>query len=233
MNIVVCDDEQLYVDKLNRILKEIFIAKNISVTIKSFTSGKDCTEYLLNHDTDIVFLDIFLADSMGTEIAMDLRLAGKTFKLIFLTTSNEFAAESFQAKASYYLLKPPTHASILQALNNADVFKVDELISIDVGSDTIHLNPHNIIAVEVIDKYCYIYTVNGTIKKYCPFKIFSEKLVQPFFMQVNRSVIVNFNHVDRLDDNCFVLKNGLNVQIKTRGSKAIRDQYIQWLFANI
>lgn len=232
MNIVVCDDEQVHIDALSSILHEIFVAKKLPLTITAFTSGKQCVRHLLNYHTDLVFLDIFLADSMGTDIAMDLRLANRDFKLIFLTNSNEFAAESFQAKASYYLLKPPTYDSIWQALHSAQVFVQDTPLYIDTGKEIMQLVPGMIIAIEVSGKYCSVYTVNGCIKKYCAFKKFTEQLTQPFFTQANRNVLINFNYVDKIEEDRFIMKNGLHVLIKTRGNKSIRDQYIQWLFTN-
>lgn len=233
MDIIICDDEQFYIDQLRNILLDLFSAKKIPLNIIIFNSGKECVQYLLSHDVDLVFLDIFLGDSIGTDMAMELRLAGKNFKLIFLSTSNEFAADSFRVRASYYLLKPPTQESVLQALNVARVFAQMEIINVDTGIDIFQLNTDELIAIEVYDKYCHIHTVNGSMSKYCALKKIYAQLTQPCFVQVNRSFVINFNYVEKLDKTCFVMKNGMSIQLKSRGARLMREQYIKWLFGTL
>mgnify|MGYP000721319838 FL=1 len=42
----------------------------------------------------------------GVETAKRIRALDKNVMLVFVTTSNEFASESYAVKANFYLLKP-------------------------------------------------------------------------------------------------------------------------------
>ena len=233
MRIVLCDDDTAILESTQALLEQIFRERCINVELATFTSYEQCYQYLQNSDTDILILDIYLGQRLGTDLALRLRQQGKKFKLIFLTTSNEFASESFAAEASYYLLKPLTKEALLKGLDHCLPTNTETPIAIDTGRTTLHLNPAKIIMVEVQDKYCFFYTTSGVIKEYCTFTKVIEALTQPYFLSVHRSAIINMHFVERLEDDVFYLKNGSTVTSKIRGGKAVKDKYMAWLFENM
>lgn len=233
MRIVLCDDDTAILESTQALLEQIFRERCINVELATFTSYEQCYQYLQNSDTDILILDIYLGHQLGTDLALRLRQQGKKFKLIFLTTSNEFASESFAAEASYYLLKPLTKEALLKGLDHCLPTNTETPIAIDTGRTTLHLNPAKIIMVEVQDKYCFFYTTSGVIKEYCTFTKVLEALTQPYFLSVHRSAIINMHFVERLEDDVFYLKNGSTVTSKIRGGKAVKDKYMAWLFENM
>jgi DNA-binding LytR/AlgR family response regulator len=233
MNIVICDDEFPCIKNLTAILSEVLKYKNIPLKLRTFSTGQSCLNYLTSNTPDLVFLDIFLPDINGTDLAMKLRRQGHTFKLVFLTTSNEFAQESFQAQASYYLLKPATTSKILDALEACQFFSKTQEINFTANSTTIQLIPEKILSVEIVNRACEITTTTGSLKSYVPFHTFTKRLTFPPFLLVNRGTLINLNHVQRLGEDYFLLNNGHKVLIKSRGIKPIKDAYKQWLLDNI
>lgn len=233
MNIVICDDELSCIKDLTAILHQLLDSKQIQLHLRVFTTGLSCLEYLTSNTPDLVFMDIFLPDINGTELALKLRRQGHSFKLVFLTTSNEFAQESFQAHASYYLLKPATPATVLDALEACHFFVKTQEIVITTAGTTLRLIPEKIISVEVINRACELQTTVEIMKSYAPFHVFTDHLTFPPFLLVNKGFLINLNHVQRLEDNCFLLDNGHKAPIKTRGLKTIKDTYKQWLLDNI
>ena len=233
MRIVLCDDDTAILESTQALLEQIFRERCINVELATFTSYEQCYQYLQNSDTDILILDIYLGQQLGTDLALRLRQQGKKFKLIFLTTSNEFASESFAAEASYYLLKPLTKEALLKGLDHCLPTNTETPIAIDTGRTTLHLNPAKIIMVEVQDKYCFFYTTSGVIKEYCTFTKVLEALTQPYFLSVHRSAIINMHFVERLEDDVFYLKNGSTVTSKIRGGKAVKHKYMARLFENM
>ena len=65
---------------------------------------------------DIVFLDIYMNGITGIETAKKLRETDNQSKIIFITTSNEFASESYEVKAYDYLIKPFSKERILKTM---------------------------------------------------------------------------------------------------------------------
>lgn len=109
MKIVICDDVLQEVAAAKDIIEEICRSRQVQADVHCFTALEECREYLRREHADIIVLDIFMGSSLGTDFAKELRERyGNSFSLIFLSSSNEFASESYDVQAAYYLLKPVT-----------------------------------------------------------------------------------------------------------------------------
>ena len=170
---------------------------------------------------------------MGTELAKELREAKKNFSLIFVSTSNSYAWESYAVGADYYLLKPVTEASLGAALDKLEVFHPTQLITIDTGRRYLSFNIDKIVAIEIRDKLCYIHTVSGIVREYCPLYTFEELLQHDCFLKVNRSVIINMHYVEGLEEDTFVMPDGLRAVVRSREQKQMRALYLDWTFKNL
>lgn len=232
MHIVACDDERLWLDDLEKQLQEVGRKYAVQFELTLFTEAEECYEYLLQNPADIVFMDIFLAHGTGVELAKRLREHGFTFKLIFLTTSNEFANESYELDASYYLLKPLKSGQLEMALRRCGAFEKEEYVLFDTGSQLVKIRPQDIIVVEVQDKYCYIHTVTRTYKVYSSINKIREQLTQDYFLFTYRSVLINMHYVEKLGSKCFIMSNGFEAPIRVRDGAAVRSAYMDWVFKN-
>lgn len=232
MRIVACDDEELWLEDLEKKLTEVGSKYNLSLELTIFHDGEECYEYLLHNPADIVFMDIFLAQGTGVDIVRRLREQGFNFKLIFLTTSNEFANESYVLEASYYLLKPLKLEQLELALKRCGVFEKEEYVMFDTGSQVVKIRPKDIIVVEVQDKYCYIHTVTKTFKVYSSINKLREQLSQDYFLFTYRSVLINMHYVEKMGSKCFLMTNGFEAPIRVRDGAAVRSAYMDWAFEN-
>ena len=234
MKIVICDDNSEELSRLYDALENIFQQHNTPLDIISFTSGRECYTYLESYSADIVFFDIYLQDSLGVELALQLRQQGRQFKLIFLTTSNEFANESYEAQATYYLLKPTTMEKLEQALKRCDAFTDEGTITITAERNSqLSLDPKKIIAIEVKDKYCFVYTPTQTYRFYSSMSRMREQLPQDYFLLVHRSFLINMHYVEAVEDDAFVMCNGFRAPMRVRDAKTLRNQYMQWSLDHI
>ena len=110
MKIAIVDDNE---DDRKRLQEEITkICDNKSrkdFEITEFFSGEDFINLIVKNENkkyfDIVFLDIYMNGITGIETAKKLRETDNQSKIIFITTSNEFASESYEVKAYEYLIK--------------------------------------------------------------------------------------------------------------------------------
>lgn len=219
MRIVACDDDVNELEELKQQLQEIGEKYQLLLDIRTFTEGEQCCEYLLLNSADIVFMDIYLKPGNGVEFVRRLRQHRLNFKLVFLTSSNDFAIESYELDAAYYLLKPLQPERLEQALQRCGVFDKEEYVTFDTAVETVKLKPKDIIVVEVQDKYCYIHTAQRTYKVYS-----SIKKVRVTY----RSVLINMHYVEGVYSNYFLLGNGFKAPIRVRDSAAVRNAYMQW-----
>ena len=216
MRIVACDDDVSELEELKQQLQEIGKKYQLPLDIRTFTEGEQCCEYLLLNSADIVFMDIYLKPGNGVELVRRLRQQRLNFKLVFLTSSNEFAIESYEVDVAYYLLK------------RCGTYDKEEYVTFDTAVETVKLKPKGIIFVEVQDKYCYIHTAQRTYKVYSSINKVREKLTQDYFLLTYRSVLINMHYVEGVYSNYFLLGNGFKAPIRVRDSAAVRNAYMQW-----
>lgn len=234
MKILIYDDDLEELAQLSELLESLLKKRHIQADVQDVSTQQDFHNYLAQEEPDVVFLDIYLDDeAMGTELAKELREAKKNFSLIFVSTSNSHAWESYAVGADYYLLKPVTEASLGTALDKLEVFHPTQLITIDTGRRYLSFNIDKIVAIEIRDKLCYIHTVSGIVQEYCPLYTFEELLQHDCFLKVNRSVIINMHYVDGLEEDTFVMPDGLRAVVRSREQKQMRALYLDWTFKNL
>ncbi len=234
MKILIYDDDLEELTQLSELLESLLSKRHIQADVQGVSTQQDFHNYLAQEEPDVVFLDIYLDDeAMGTELAKELREAKKNFSLIFVSTSNSHAWESYAVGADYYLLKPVTEASLGGALDKLEVFHPTQLITIDTGRRYLSFNIDKIVSIEIRDKLCYIHTVSGIVQEYCPLYTFEELLQHDCFLKVNRSVIINMHYVEGLEEDTFVMSDGLRAVVRSREQKQMRALYLDWTFKNL
>lgn len=230
MDIVICDDNKIELEITTMLLKKLLGSYQVDYTLQAFTRSSDCFAYLAANSCHLLIMDIYLDQGLGTELCLKLRQQNRNFKLVFLSSSNEFATESFQARASYYLLKPTTEDKLAEALEACHLLpQAKNMLQLS----SCQLNPMDIVAIEVQNKYCFIHTQDQVYQEYSSLNRIMEQLQADYFLSPHRSFVLNMHHIKTLQGDVFVMNNGFMVPIKSRGSKAIKDAYMDWLFENM
>ena len=68
---------------------------------------------------DLYVLDILMPELSGIDTGRRLRALGDGGEIIYLTSSNDFAADSYDVRAFFYLLKPVNEGKLFQVLDAA------------------------------------------------------------------------------------------------------------------
>ena len=107
MRLAFVDDDYGEIKKLTTMIdKELHGTVYSSCTKQLFSTGETFLSVWKPGMYDIVFLDIFMDQLTGVDVARQIRKTDASVKIIFCTTSNEFASESYCVDASFYLVKP-------------------------------------------------------------------------------------------------------------------------------
>ena len=130
MNILIVEDEELAVKKLQKTLLSIDkFAEIVGVT----DSIKSTVDYLKNNPSpDLILMDIELADGQSFEVFNLVQVKGP---VIFITSYDEFALKAFKVNSVDYLLKPVQKEELEAALN-----KYKQLKSSGNGKDNSDIN---------------------------------------------------------------------------------------------
>ena len=235
MNIAIIDDIASDAEQLKRIITSYFENRQIPTEIRYFSSAEAFFDDYRPGNFQILFLDIYMDGITGMEAARRIRNQSDDCILVFVTTSSEFAVESYDVNAAYYLLKPFQPEKLCQIL---DSFRLKEALHaryIEIISDRVPVRVplHSILYADTLRYAVCLHTDAGPLRSYLTFHKFEEQIRDCHnFLSCYRGCMVNMDRIQEATDDGFLLDNGETVQIRKRGSAAIRKAYLQYLFSS-
>ena len=197
LNFVLCDDNELILVKLCKMLEAIFINNNLPAQIVfSSTNSEDTLEYVLNNEVHVLLLDIELKSKLtGIEIANIIRKKNKNIYIIFTTGHLEYGLIAYQCKTFDYLSKPIT----IERLENTILRLFEDLTSrpkqfLKLENKNTVINLDSVQYIQKDGMKLIFYTQNREYKIYSSFNQISKSLPENF-VRCHKSYIININKV--------------------------------------
>ena len=106
VKIAICDDETEFLDLLSESLASRCRAHQLTLQLYRFTNGDELISAHRAYGMDLILLDMIMPLLSGMDTARELRQHDPHVPIIFLTSSPEFALESYEVRTFWYLLKP-------------------------------------------------------------------------------------------------------------------------------
>jgi len=230
MNILVCDDMKEDADRLAALIA----LSGFEAQTVIFTCPRQALDYFCSGATiDACFLDIIMPKMNGIKLAEKLRENNFANNIVFLTTSNDFASQSYQVQAFDYLLKPLTSEkvnNIMGKLKKSQESEDNAGLSIVTRGVARFVLFRDISHVEVIRHIVYIKLLDKSIIKiYAVFgKIEKQLLADSRFAKCHRSYIVNLNEIKTMINSELTMKNDSKIPI-SRSYSQVKDKIVKWL----
>ena len=137
MKIAVCDDDQYELGIIRELLDNYEASSNISFTEKYYNSSVEHASIAGFEKFDIYFLDIIMPVMNGLALANQIHTFDKAAPIIFLTSSSEFAVDSYEVKAFNYLLKPVNKERLYTTLDDLiDFFNIEQTNNIIIKNNS-------------------------------------------------------------------------------------------------
>jgi two-component system LytT family response regulator len=235
IKVVIIDDEISGRNVIRQYLS--LYCENVEI-IGEADSVKSGTELLTNESPDIVFLDIQMQDGTGFNILE--ALPERNFKVIFVTSFDQFALKAIKFCAADYILKPVDPDEFVEAVERvqADLEKqnladnrIDEMLTnmsnfSKVGLPTADgvkfVKVDDIVRCEADGSYTTVFMNDGDkilISK--NLKTYEELFVDNKFLRVHKSHLINISHVDKYvnsggDGGSVVMSDGSTVEVSRR-----------------
>lgn len=234
MQIAICDDD---IDELSRISFMINTYRQeqcAPVICKAFHSATELLATAKSGEYDLYLLDVMMPGVDGMETAKEIRSFDSTAAIVFLTSSPEFALESYKYKAQDYLLKPADREqlfSILDILQKKQLKPADGF-SIKTKNGIARILFAHLSHVEVMNKWVYFHLSDGSIwETTASLAEFENVLLsRPEFVRVHRSYIVNLWQVLTLTTNEIITLSEKKIPVSRHNYPKVRDAYVEQMF---
>ena len=147
-----------------------------------------------------------MPDMDGIDLGKEIRKVDPNARIIYISSSPEFAVKSFEARAFYYILKPLDQTQFYSVLDLAlENLAQDSLntINIKTASGSSRIVKSDIMYVERKDrKSCYTLVSDIVYSTYLTSSFLAaneELLSDSRFFACGKSLIVNLSHIKSID----------------------------------
>ena len=112
MRVIAVDDDALSLDFMQFQLQQV----PVFTEIVPFRTPEAALMYLKNNDAKVAFCDIMMDGMDGIELARRIKELRPQCRIIFASSSPDYALQAFRVHADGYITKPVTHEAVMEEL---------------------------------------------------------------------------------------------------------------------
>ena len=234
MRIAVCDDDKEELCRMLEVLSNYREQRQVKLHYEGFESAVELLAAMEYQEYDLLLLDILMPGLNGIQTAHEIRDQNEVVKIVFLTSTPEFAVESYTVQAQNYLLKPVTPERLFPVLDQMfnELRSPEASLTIKAPGCVFRLPYDKLESVEVIAKVLYFHMADGTLRKVRATLSEYEPMIlaQAGFYKVHRSYLVNFRWVAEMQQSELLTAAGRRIPIARSVCQKVRKDYMEYLF---
>lgn len=211
MDVLICDDEPLAVERLSRLVTQLG-----HEVVATATHGLQAIELAQQHEPDVILLDIQMPEMDGLTCAQYLRQLDPMPALIFCTAYDQHALDAFKSNADGYLLKPVMPQELAQVLEHLTKLTQAQMSQLKQKENMqeVNISRHQIAAktyrgVELVpveniyyfladQKYVTVRHKNGSLLIDETLKELEHEFGH-LFIRIHRNALVSVDYLDGLE----------------------------------
>lgn len=236
MRIAICDDEAYYREEVYRLVNEYALENKMEeITAFVFTHAEELIEAINKSGPfDIYLLDVVMPGMNGIELGKYLRENGFNEKIIYLTTSDEYAVASYRVNASDYILKPYKEDEVISALERvirSVSDRKDRSIIVKTKDGSVKLSFDNVLYAELVKRVVVYHLKGGREVESLSVRTnfgdtVKELVADGRFAYCGKSILLNLHHVSEVESEAVIFNDGRKI---IAGKKLCREVHTAWL----
>ena len=236
IKIAFCDDDMEVLHQMNELLDRYRVERNEDITYVAFQSPFELlTEIEKGIRPDILFLDVVMPGQNGMDVAKKIRQYDTNMKIIFLTSSPEFAVESYSVGAYFYQLKPIWEGSFFRLMDavlaECEKKKKNSLILRSKDGIT-RIDLQQLEYCEVLGRKLLFHLEDGAVLESAgSLDDLAGQLMQySNFFRPHRSFLVNMEYIQNISSRSIKMVNDAEIPIPHGKCSEIKNTYMEYAF---
>jgi len=223
MRIMICDDEQLWVDELTKRCEAYFEKVDMKVDLVGTCHYED----IFKEPCDLLLLDIEMPGMSGIEIKEHFMYSERPL-IIFVTAYPEYIGEAFGRNVIGFLTKPiqtkqfETYLSVAMNLHDIDTYVTFK--------DSIVRSSKEILLITAKFGYTDVKMATGetysSIRK--SLKIWQEELGHYGFIRISDACLINCRYIKSFEGTHVQLQNDQTLHVSRRRKKECMEQFVEF-----
>lgn len=237
IEVAFCDDEVSSLNEIRVLIDRYCADRNQEIVCTAFQSPLELlTEIEKGMRPNILFLDVIMPGENGINVAKEIRQYDKIVKIIFLSSSDEYAVESYTVGAYFYQIKPICEDkffrlmdSVISECENAQQSSL--ILRCKSGITRICLE--KLEYCEVIGRTLVFHMENGKVLESSgSLDELCAKLVQHNnFMRPHRSFLVNMEYIQNISYKAIIMDDSAEIPIPHGKCSEIKNKYLEYAFS--
>ena len=236
IKIAFCDDDMEVLHQMNELIDRYRVERNEDITYAAFQSPFELlTEIEKGIRPDILFLDVVMPGQNGMDVAKEIRQYDTNMKIIFLTSSPEFAVESYSVGAYFYQLKPIWEESFFRLMDavlaECEKKKKNSLILRSKDGIT-RIDLQQLEYCEVLGRKLLFHLENGAVLESAgSLDDLAGQLMQySNFFRPHQSFLVNMEYIQNISSRSIKMVNDAEIPIPHGKCSEIKNTYMEYAF---
>lgn len=230
--IAIIDDNQKDLDLTCEVIQDYCQSKSFQIELIKSTSPFRID--FSSENLSALFLDIEMPEINGIQLAREISGQNPEIKIVFVTNMDHLVYDASRVAPFGFVRKSKLKEEINEALDRLRRLfnKRNNTILIQNSNGIFKIKLNNILWVSIYRNIIDIHTVNGTVQTRSTLKSLLLELPE-CFLKVNKSFIVNMNHVEELHQTSIVMEDKSEIPINSRAFKPIRDEITEYIQRNL
>ena len=233
IRIGICDDSSAFLQQTKFMIDHWDDGPH-SIITELYEDGDSLIQSHTELPFDIIFLDVLMPLQNGIDVAKEIREKDQTVKIVFLTSSPEFALDSYSVKANNYLLKPVNPTVLFACLEDLlkDMAYKSEYIHVKSVNALHKIMLSDIEYIEAQNKHNLFHLLSGQIiESTAPLYTYEDKLtLENGFFKCHRGYIVNMTMIDTYTYNDIEMHSKNRIPISRSNRKEFESVYFSIIF---
>ena len=241
LNIAICDDKIADLSNMVSIINDYKSLQRDKNSIK-YTAFQSAVDLIASMESgqlyDLLLLDVLMPFMTGIDAAKEIRQFNQDVKIIFSTSSPDFAIDSYSVGAYYYALKPIWKEKLFILLD-----KVISEMEIHVGTSFLIKSKTGLSRVfinrlefaEVIGRNILYHLTDGSVIEAVGSmsELEKELLSNHCFIKPHRSYIINMDYINTLSQRDIKMNSLAIVPMAKANCRSIKSAYITFAFKEL
>ena len=213
MQIAICDDNVTTCTLVEGILLKCKKTMTLKLKIDVFYSAMSLLDHLnAGNAYDLIFLDIEMDSVNGIDAGKYIRssLGDYSTEIAYVSGYNNYDRQLFAVQPLDFIPKPIKEDSIINVLNIALKRKgrFGNVFCYEKEGATFKIPAENILYFESKGRKVEIVATTGVDEFYGVLKSISERVSKEQFIQINRYMIINYQHAIKITSQEVTMSNG-------------------------
>lgn len=238
MRFALCDDDPASGKEISSLLFEYAsLHPELEITVFSFSDGKTLMEDVLkNGEYDFYFLDVVMPKINGINLGKGLRNSNCQNPIIYLTSSEEYAIDSYRVRALDYLLKPVDKALLFSTLDEAlekYLRKKNDFIVVKTKLGNLKVNLSQILYVQLSNRFLFYYLNDGSMIKSLYLRVGFTEAIAPLLEKSNfflcgAGIAVNLHFISKLENDSILFCDKFSVSLGTKSFRILKSRWVDY-----